>query len=249
MLSLRQGIKDGLAIGLGYLSVSFSFGILAVDCGLNWWQAVLVSLMNLTSAGQVAAVGIMGAPMVSLTGGMLEMALSTLIINIRYSLMGISLSQKADETMTVPARLVTGFVITDEIFGVAVSREKVTRDYLLGLGILPIAGWSAGTLLGAVCGSILPAFVTASLSIGIYGMFVAIVLPASRKDRGTALVSAVAVILSVIMYYIPTLRENIGSGFSVIICAVIAALVGVFAVPDDEQHETEKAAEEARTNG
>lgn len=234
-LNLRQGIKDGLAIGLGYLSVSFSFGILAVDCGLSWWQAVLISLTNLTSAGQVAAVGIMGAPMVSLSAGMFEMALSTFIINIRYSLMGISLSQKTDETMTTPARLVTGFVITDEIFGVAVSRPKVSRNYMLGLGVLPIIGWTLGTLLGAVCGSILPAFVTASLAIGIYGMFVAIVLPASRKDKGVALVSIIAIILSVILYYVPFLKEHISGGFAVIICAVIAAIIGAFTLPAKEE--------------
>lgn len=232
----NRGIKDGLAIGLGYLSVSFSFGIMAVSQGLSWWQAVLVSLFNLTSAGQVAAVGIMGTPGISLSGGMIEMAVSTLVINLRYSLMGISLSQKTDETMTTPARLVTGFAITDEIFGVASSQEKVSRNYMLGLAVLPILGWTLGTLLGAVCGNILPAIVTNSLAIGIYGMFVAIVLPVSRKNKSIAFVSIVAVILSIICHYVPFLKAHISSGFAIIICAIIASLMGVFLMPPKEDN-------------
>lgn len=231
----NKGIKDGLAIGLGYLSVSFSFGIMAVSQGLSWWQAVMVSLFNLTSAGQVAAVGIMGSVgAASLSGGLIEMAVSTFIINLRYSLMGISLSQKTDETMTTPARLVTGFAITDEIFGVASSQEKVSRNYMLGLAVLPIIGWTLGTLLGAVCGNILPDIVTNSLAIGIYGMFVAIVLPVSRKNTSIAIVSIISIVLSIICYYVPFLHEHISSGFAIIICAVVASLIGVFMLPDSE---------------
>lgn len=235
-MRFKSGFNDGLAIGLGYLSVSFSFGIMAVAQGLSWWQAVMVSLFNLTSAGQVAAVGIMGnAAAYSLSGGMIEMAISTLVINLRYSLMGISLSQKTDETMTTPARLVTGFAITDEIFGVASSKESVSRNYMLGLAVLPIVGWTLGTLLGAVCGNILPDIVTNSLAIGIYGMFVAIVLPVARKNKSIALVSIIAIVLSIICWYVPFLKEHISSGFAIIICAIVAALVGVFLTPVESE--------------
>lgn len=236
-----RGMKDGLAIGLGYLSVSFSFGILAISMGLSWWQAVLVSLLNLTSAGQVAAVGIMGGALVpgfSLSGGMIEMAVSTLIINLRYSLMGISLSQKTDETMTTPVRLITGYVITDEVFGVASSQESVSRDYMLGVGILPIIGWTSGTLLGALCGSILPEIVTSALTIGLYGMFVAIVLPVARKDKMVAIVSLISMVLSVIFYYVPFLKEHVSSGFAIIICAVASALVGVLKTPSGDREDS-----------
>ena len=162
-MDFRKGLSDGLAIGLGYLSVSFSFGIMAVTSGLSWWQAVLVSLTNLTSAGQVAGVGIMAAG-----GSLIEMAVATFIINLRYSLMGIALSQKTDESMNTPARLFTGFFITDEIFGVASGTDHpVSRAYMTGIGILPVAGWTLGTLLGAVLGNVLPAIVTNALSIGI----------------------------------------------------------------------------------
>ena len=226
-MDFRKGLSDGLAIGLGYLSVSFSFGIMAVTSGLSWWQAVLVSLTNLTSAGQVAGVGIMAAG-----GSLIEMAVATFIINLRYSLMGIALSQKTDESMNTPARLFTGFFITDEIFGVASGTDHpVSRAYMTGIGILPVAGWTLGTLLGAVLGNVLPAIVTNALSIGIYGMFVAIVLPASRKSRAVMIVAIISVVLSCVLFYIPVLKEHISSGFAIIICSVIASLIGAVFMP------------------
>lgn len=229
-MTFKKGVHDGLAIGLGYLSVSFSFGIMAVNNGLSWWQAVLISIANLTSAGQVAGVGIMSA-----SGGLIEMAVSQFVINLRYSLMGISLSQKTDKTMTVPARLISSFSITDEIFGVASSQESVGFKYLLGLSVLPVAGWTLGTLLGAVIGNVLPDIVTSSLAIGIYGMFVAIVLPVCRKSRIIAIVSSVSVGLSVVFRYVPVLQQHVSSGFTIIICAVIAATVGVVITPSSEE--------------
>lgn len=229
----NDGFRDGLPIGLGYFSVSFSFGLLSITSGLSWWQAVLISLTNLTSAGQVAGVGIMAS-----AGGIIEMMITTIVINLRYALMSISLSQKADETMNTPTRLITSFFITDEIFGVASGKDyPVTRKYMYGLAILPIIGWTLGTLLGAVCGNILPEIVTASLAIGIYGMFVAIVLPVAKKDKTIAIVSTISVILSVIFYYVPALHEHVSSGFAIIICSVVAALIGVFALPAEESKE------------
>ena len=227
-MTFGRGVRDGLAIGLGYLSVSFSFGIMAVNSGLAWWQAVLVSLANLTSAGQVAGVGIMAAG-----GGLIEMAVSQLVINLRYSLMAISLSQKTDKTMTLPARMVDSFFITDEIFGVACAHDSVGFKYMSGLAVLPTIGWTLGTLLGAVLGNILPAIVTNSLAIGIYGMFVAIVLPVCRKSKTVAIICIISVVLSVIFRYVPFLNANVSSGFAIIICAVASALIGVFFLPGD----------------
>lgn len=232
-MTFKNGFKDGIAIGLGYLSVSFSFGILAVSSGLYWWQAVLISIVNLTSAGQVAGVGIMAA-----AGSAFEMAVSQLVINLRYSLMSISLSQKADKTLNTPARLLTATFITDEIFGVASGKdEAVNRNYMLGLAVLPILGWSGGTLLGALCGNILPAIVTESLAIGIYGMFVAIVVPTSRKDKFVTIAAVIAMALSAMFYYVPLLHEKISSGFAIIICAVCGALVSTFMAPEHEKEE------------
>lgn len=231
--SLSKGLRDGLAIGLGYLSVSFSFGIMAVTSGLAWWQAVLMSFTNLTSAGQVAGVGIMSA-----SGGLIEMAVTTAIINIRYSLMSISLSQKTDASMTTPARIALANFITDEIFGVAAGApHPVGRRYMAGLAALPLIGWTLGTLLGAVFGSIMPDIVAESLAIGIYGMFVAIVLPVVKRDRVVMWCCLIAVTLAVAFRYIPLLYDNISSGFAIIICAVVAALAGVLIMPDEPEKE------------
>ena len=237
-MGFRRGMSDGLAIGLGYLSVSFSFGIMAVTSGLAWWQAVLISLTNLTSAGQVAGVGIMSA-----SGGLIEMAIAQFVINIRYSLMGMS--QKTDESMNFPARLISSFFITDEIFGVAVTKEKVGFRYMVGLGFYPVIGWTTGTLLGAVLGNIMPPFVTNSLAIGIYGMFVAIVLPVCRRSKIVAGVSTLSVILAVVFRYVPFLHDNVSSGFAIIICAVIAAVAGAVITPAREEDVKENVKEEA----
>ncbi len=235
-MGFKRGVKNGLAIGLGYLSVSFSFGIMAVNSGLTWWQAVLISITCLTSAGQVAGVGIIAA-----SGSAFEMALAQIVINLRYSLMGISLSQKADSSMNTGARLIDSYFITDEIFGVASAEDEVGFKYMSGLAVLPVAGWTLGTLLGAVLGNILPAIVTASLSIGIYGMFVAIVLPVCKKNRVIMVISIISVVLSVIFRYVPFLHEHVSSGFAIIICAVASALVGVFMTPEEETDTNKEA--------
>ena len=228
-MTFRRGVTSGLAIGLGYLSVSFSFGIMAVNSGLTWWQAVLISITNLTSAGQVAGVGIMASG-----GSPVEMAVTQLVINLRYSLMAISLSQKTDSSMTVPARIVDSYIITDEIFGLASVQDEVGFRFMTGLGVLPVAGWTLGTFLGAVLGNVLPAFVAASLSIGIYGMFVAIILPVCRKSKTISIICIISVALAIVFRYVPFLYAHVSSGFAIIICAVISALIGVFITPDSE---------------
>lgn len=234
-MSFREGFNYGLAIGLGYLSVSFSFGIMAVNSGLTWWQAVLISITNVTSAGQVAGVGIMAGG-----GGLIEMAVAQIVINLRYSLMAISLSQKTDESMTFPARLLDSYVITDEIFGVASSQDSVGFRFMTGLGVLPVIGWTLGTLLGALLGNVLPPILTNSLSIGIYGMFVAIVLPVCRRSKIIAVISLISVLLSCVFRYVPFLNEHVSSGFAIIICAVTAALAGVFMRQESSEGEGEK---------
>ena len=177
--TLGEGVRDGLPIGLGYLSVSFTFGILAVSKGLSWIQAGLISLLNITSAGQVAGLGIM-----TTAGGILAMIISQIVINLRYSLMGISLSQKADKSMTPLLRILLAYGITDEIFGVAVSKKyEFGARYFFGLTVLPVLGWVAGTVIGALLGQIFPPFLTNALAIGIYGMFVSIVMPKAKHDK------------------------------------------------------------------
>ena len=223
--TLGEGVKDGLPIGLGYLSVSFTFGILCVSKGLSWLQAALISLTNITSAGQVAGLGIMIT-----AGGIIAMIISQIVINMRYSLMGIALSQKADKTMTPLLRILLAYGITDEIFGVAVSKKhEFGAKYFFGLTILPVIGWVAGTLLGAILGQVFPDFLTNALAIGIYGMFVSIVLPKAKHDKVIMNGSILACILSCLFFYIPFLSSHVSSGFATIIAAVSSALVAVFA--------------------
>lgn len=223
--TLGEGVRDGLPIGLGYLSVSFTFGILAVSKGLSWMQAALISVTNITSAGQVAGLGIMTA-----AGGILAMIFSQIVINIRYSLMGIALSQKADKTMTPLLRILLAYGITDEIFGVAVSKKyEFGARYFFGLTVLPVIGWVAGTVIGAILGQIFPDFLTNALAIGIYGMFVSIVLPKAKHDRVILSASLLACLLSSLFFYSSFLSEYIPQGFSIIISAVLAAFIGVLA--------------------
>lgn len=235
MKQFTQGIRDGSAIGIGYFSVSFTFGIAAAASGLDWWQALVVSLMNLTSAGQFAGITVMAA-----AGSYIEMAVSQFIINLRYALMSISLSQKVDKEFNAGKKMILGFAVTDEIFAVSMSREgEVSSRYFTGLTILPLLGWNLGTLSGAVLGDVLPDNVVAALGLAIYGMFIAIVVPAVKKDRHMLIIVMLAIALSFALYYLPVLNQ-ISSGFAIIICAVAASAVGAWLFPVEEENQMEK---------
>lgn len=234
--SFKKGLKDGLPICIGYFSVSFAFGIFAVENGLTIFQAVIISLTNLTSAGQLAAV-----PIIAGGGTLIELALSQIVINSRYSLMSVSLSQKLSKRVTFPQKLLISYGNTDEIFAVSVSNNgEVGTKYMLGIILLPVIGWTGGTLCGAVAGNILPAVVTAALGVAIYGMFVAIVIPVAKKEKMTALCVLFAIAISCAFKYIPLL-QIVPSGFTVIICAVAASLLFAVIAPV----KTDKNAKEA----
>lgn len=227
--SFIRGLKSGIPIGLGYLSVSFSFGIMAVSMGLHWWQAVVISMVTVTSAGQLAGVGIMINP-----GQYIEMLISQLTVNVRYSFMAISLSQKTDSKFRGLYRWLLGFFITDEIFAVASNEESVSRSFFTGLSLIPWLGWTMGTLLGALLGNILPDMLMSALCIAIYGMFVAIIAPKAKKSKSLLIVVLIALALSCIFYYAPVLKE-ISSGISVSVCAILAAVVGALVFPVKEE--------------
>ena len=231
--SLKKGLKDGLPIAIGYFSVSFAFGIFAIENGLTVFQAVIISLLNLTSAGQLAAV-----PIIAGGGTFLELALSQLVINSRYSLMSVSLSQKLSKRVKLPQKLLIAYGNTDEIFAVSVSNKgDVGTKYMLGIILLPVIGWTSGTFLGGFVGNILPPMVTAALGVAIYGMFVAIVMPVAKKEKMTALCVLLAIAISCAFRYIPLLK-SVPSGFTVIICAVVAsALFAIIAPIKTEEKE------------
>lgn len=225
-LRFRDGIKDGLPIALGYLSVSFTFGITAVNMGIPAITAILISLTNLTSAGQVAGIGIIASG-----GGYMEMALAQLIINMRYSLMSLSLSQKLDSKFNIWHRIAASFGITDEVFAVASGKDKdIPPRYMYGLILLPYIFWGGGTAAGALLGSVLPESLKSALGIAIYGMFIAIIVPPARKNMGVLFTVALAAVLSCLVYYIP-IFSFISGGISIIICTVIAAAAGALLFP------------------
>ncbi|MEE0970022.1 MAG: AzlC family ABC transporter permease [Clostridia bacterium] len=175
--SFKMGLRDGIPIFLGYLSVSFAFGITAMTMGLTIIEALLISMTNLTSAGQLA-----GLPIIAGSGSLIELAVTQLVINLRYSLMSVSLSQKLGESVKMRHRFLIAFGNTDEIFAVSTSKpEMLGRKYFFGLILMPYIGWSSGTLLGAVAGNILPQAVISALGIAIYGMFIAILVPAAKS--------------------------------------------------------------------
>ncbi len=224
--SYIKGFTDGIPIGLGYLSVSFSFGMMAVNMGLPVWAAVLISMTNLTSAGQVAGIGLISAE-----AAYLEVALTQLIINLRYALMSISVSQKADKSFNVFHRLLVSFGITDEIFAVATGNvSAIGARYMYGLITVPYIGWTAGTLLGSSAGAILPETITSAMNIAIYGMFLAIIIPPAKHSRSVLRVILLSSALSCLFRYAPVLNR-ISDGFVIIICALAASIAGALLFP------------------
>lgn len=231
-LKFTDGIKDGLPIALGYLSVSFTFGITAMSMGIPPITAILISLTNVTSAGQVAGIGIIASG-----GSLAEMALAQLIINLRYALMSLSLSQKLDNRYNIWHRLITSFCVTDEVFAVASGKGgDIPARYMYGLILLPYLFWSGGTAVGAFVGSILPEMIKSALGIAIYGMFIAIIIPPAKKSRGVLFTVLLAAALSCLFYYVPFFKF-ISSGISIIICTVIAAAAGALLFPREIKEE------------
>lgn len=221
-----KGLHHGLAIGIGYFAVSFSFGILAVGKGISPFASVLISMTNLTSAGQFA-----GVTVIATCGTLVEMALIQFVINLRYALMGFSLSQKLPERTTLLERAVIAFGNTDEIFAVATSGlHSLTTSYMLGLMTLPYIGWATGTLIGALAGQILPDSVTVALGISLYGMLISIVTPEARRQKSVRTVVIISIVLSCLFAFAPILKE-ISSGISIVICTVIASAVGAYFFP------------------
>ena len=217
-----QGLRDGVPIMAGYFAVSFSFGILAMQGGLSVIQAALTSLTNMTSSGQFAGLQIIAAG-----GTLIELILTQIIINMRYSLMSLALSPKLDEKIKLWQRLLIAFANTDEIFAVAMSRDQsLNFPYMVGLQILPIFGWTAGTATGAIAGNLLPAALTAALGIALYGMFIAVVVPLARRSRPILISALIAITISCVLYAL-----KVSAGISIIVSTVAASALMAFLRP------------------
>lgn len=232
-----EGLRDGVPIALGYLSVSFSVGILALSSGLSVFQGALMSVTNVTSAGQFAGIAVIASG-----GTILELILTQFVINLRYALMSLSLSQKLPEKMPLWQRMAIAFANTDEIFAVAMGHTKdLTFSYMVGLQSLPVLGWTGGTILGAVAGQVLPAAVSSALNVALYGMFIAVVVPAAVRVRPVLWVVILAALFRCVIYYVP-LFPDISAGMAIIISTVLASAAGAvfFPVPQEPEEKEER---------
>lgn len=223
----KEGIRDGFPICLGYLSVSMAFGLTAVKSGMPIWATILISLTNLTSAGQFAGTNLLLAQ-----SSYIELAITTFIINIRYFLMSLSVSQKVDQNFNLKMRLISSFGITDEVFAVSMQRRsELSFPYMLGLILTPILGWTGGTILGAVATSLLPEAITDAMGIALYGMFIAIIVPPAREERSVLIAVLLAIIASYGLHYLPILS----GGWSVIFITIVVSGLAAFLFPIPEE--------------
>lgn len=229
----RRGLRDGIPIGLGYLAVAFTLGIAAKVSGMSAADATLMSLLNNTSAGEFAALGIIaaGAPY-------LEMAFTQLIINLRYLLMSCALSQKLAPETPMWQRLLLGYTVTDEIFAISAAVPgRLNPFYCFGAISVAAPGWALGTCLGVLMGNALPARVVSALSVALYGMFLAVILPPARKSRVIAGVVAVSMAASALCTYLPGLSQ-LSSGTRIILLTVLiaGAAAVLFPAPEEDDH-------------
>ena len=241
-LNFNKGLKDGLPIGLGYLSVAFAFGVQASLLGIPVYISAIISMTNLTSAGQLAGITVVAA-----LGSVAEMFLIQAVINSRYFLMSVSLSQKLDSSFTETKRFLLSAFITDEIFAVASAQKgNLNTKYFFALAILPYCGWTLGTLLGAIAGNVLPVEIQSALGIALYAMFIAIIIPPSTKKISVLTVVALSAGLSCVFYYVPALKNGVSQGIAVVICALVSAVVAalVFPVKDESENEQGESANE-----
>jgi len=223
------GFKKGIPIALGYIPVSFTFGLMAVNGGISPLMAVFISLTNLTSAGQFA-----GTNLIINNAGLFEITMTTFVINIRYMLMSLSLSQKINPDTSIVQRLIFGFGITDETFSIASMEEgKLSYSYMMGLILGPIIGWSLGTALGAFTCSALPQSISSAMGIALYAMFIAIIVPPAKKSKPIFMIIIISIAINMLLKYIP-IFSFISSGFRIIASTIIGAGIGAVLWPIEE---------------
>lgn len=223
------GVRRGVPVGIGYFSVSFGFGAMAVAQGVGAWEATLISASNLTSAGQFA-----GLTLIVAAAGLWELILTQIVINSRYALMSLALGQRMGERFGFWSRMLLAFFNTDEIFALAMAeKEPLTKSFMAGLGVAPFIGWTMGTLCGALAGSILPLVIRTALGVMLYGMFIAIVVPPARQEKSVLAAVGIALVLSCLFTWVPGLKD-VSAGISIVVCTVVAAAVCALLYPVEE---------------
>ena len=224
-----RGMRDGIPICLGYFAVSFALGIAGRGVGMNAVQAFVMSLTMVASAGQFAAITLIGAG-----AGIIEMITTTVVVNLRYLLMSCSLTQKLSPETKLLHRLALSYCMTDEIFGLSISVDGFLRPvYTYGITMISVSGWCLGTVLGVVAGNILPALVTNALGVAMYGMFLAIIIPPAKENHFLGALVAVSMAASGLFSILPYLRA-ISSGFRVIILTILIAGIAAVIHPIEE---------------
>lgn len=229
--ALLEGFRDGTPIGLGYFVVSFTLGIAAEKVGLSPLQGFIISLLNNASAGEYAAFMVIGSD-----APYFEIALMTLVANARYVLMSTVLSQKFSPSTPFYHRIFVGFDVTDEIFGISIARSGrwLNPFYNYGAMLTALPGWSIGTALGIIAGNILPTSAVSALSVALYGMFLAVIIPPARKDKVVACAVAVSFLLS---FLFEEFLPFISAGNRTIILTILIAGVAAVLYPVKEQED------------
>ena len=223
-------MKAGMPVCIGYFSVSFGFGAMAVAQGLSVLHSILISATNLTSAGQFA-----GLTVIAAGAAILEMILTQLVINSRYALMSLALGQKFGPNVGTLKRLACAFFNTDEVFALGMAREEpLSASFFVGAGVVAAIGWVGGTAMGALAGSVLPLAVRAALGVMLYGMFIAIVVPQAREEKPILFNLVLALVFSCLFTWVPGLNQ-ISAGLAIVICTVAAAAISAVLFPIDEE--------------
>ena len=231
-----RGLRDGIPICMGYFAVSFALGITARGIGMNALQAGLMSMGMVASAGEFAAIVLIAS-----SAGIFEMISTCIVVNMRYFLMSCSLSQKLSPDLPFYHRFLLPYCITDEIFGLSSAVPGyLDPAYSYGMTIVSVAGWTTGTVLGVLMGNIMPAWAVNALSVSLYGMFLAIIIPPSRKDKFIAGLVAVSMTASGLFTVLPLLRD-ISGGFKVIILTILIAGAAAFIHPIEDALPSEDA--------
>ena len=237
-----RGLRDGMPIAIGYFAVAFALGIKATAAGLTAWQSALLSFLNVTSAGEAAGIALLG-----IGTTYVELAFTQLVINIRYLLMSCSLSQKLSPETGILHRLLVGYGVTDEIFGISSAVDgHLSPYYSYGAILVAVPGWTLGTLLGAIMGSLLPTRATSALGVALYAMFLAIILPPAKKSRVIAMLVAISMAASAALTVLCD-RLSLAwftEGFRIVALTVVISLLAAILFPV-----TEKTTEEVAENG
>ena len=226
------GVRAAVPVCIGYFSVSFGFGAMAISQGLSVLSAVLISATNLTSAGQFA-----GLTVIAAGATVLEMILTQIVINSRYALMSLALGQRFGTEVGLAPRLAAAFFNTDEVFALGMTRlGKLTPAYFLGAGCTAALGWISGTAMGALAGTVLPASLRIALGIMLYGMFIAIVIPQARQEKPMLVCLVLALLFSCLFTWLPVL-QTVSSGLAIVICTVAAAALCAWLFPLKDEEE------------